>query len=741
MNQSFLQKSLLLSCILFLMSMMVMAQDHKIVDAQQEQSIIDFLLEDMDEGVVQFLAKEQLLSNMSWQDIMPFEDLKALLEQEESRKKKRVQSKMTLRTQYSDPFLLDIMNQEYTPIYTNITTQTNFSLKGIPLNINTNITAIDAAVKKDLSSVSIDFDLFSYLEKLRTKLLPSPTTLLEQLPEKSSFPLNNVAKPTQTIDNLKKLSRSEINILKSELKFQIYQFIVTDPRFVELATQTNKAKNQQEKIRESPIQKVRDQYQQQWERRKQYYGDSLRVVQHKVKEVTRKINEYNDPNKLRELILKKKKGSLLQRVLTASKKISIGQSIIEGDWYTAKSFPIQGFQYQYSASDFFGTLAIGKQRYHNQFLPTWGVGLFKQSPGASVLHLNTGYSFKEQHTIEYNFINIKDKGSSESGFIVAPQNNTVFTISGKSQVNKNLHLKATLGFSRNIWGQTDLASQTTIHSSNTVSEISMSHSFFKDTWQLELGYFFVGADFITRANPFLLNNQQGFLTKMQGQVGEKLNTSLEIKMGQTIDDKLFGGEQKRIQVLGDFHWRPLPKFTIAGQIAPNTFKHFGTGAVSLSNSNFLYNLQGNLALAIDQTQNYSSIGFTNHRTQLSFVDTSSTNHTNYVFLNHSIFLPTNWQFSALMMHGKAYSENTTSTSSFFQLDGTLQKTKCTTNLGVQYLKDIADPTWYYGVKGSFEWQIGKGFSLLVDSSLQWPNSSTNENKKRFWGSLMLSTKF
>lgn len=717
----------------------IVADEH-----ERKETILTILSEDLNEEIIQFLKEEQLVSTISWQDIMPFEELKLLLKQEQEVGKKK-HSNIILRTQYSNPFLLDIMNQAYNPVYTNISAQTNLAIKGIPLRLNTNITAVDLQVKKEWSSFSIDFDLMTYLEGLKSNLLPNPIKLFDQLSTTPDLSLDAISNSPIDRNILKDLSASERNIMKSELKFQLYQYIVTHPQFVKLATQVDQVKQKKTQIKknniEQPTQEIREQYQQQWEIRKQYYGDSLQMVQQKVNGVAKLLNTYNDPTKLSNLLLKKKDVSFYQKILAASKKINIGQSSIEGDWYTAKSFPIQGIQYQYSTSRLYGTFAYGRQRYPNQYIPSWGLGVFRQPAGANILHLKNGCLLGKQHSIEYNFIRIKDNGNLKEGLIVAPQNNTVFTISGKSQITSTLQLKATLGFSRNVWGNTDLTNQTTIEPGNSVSEITISNSFFNNRWQLELGYYYVGVNYITRANPFLQNNQQGFLGKVEGQLGDKLNTSLEIKLGQTIDGNLFNGDQKRMQLVGAFNWRPSSRISIVGQVVPNTFKHYGTGAVAISNSNFLYNLQGNIAFTIDKTQSYSTLGVTNHRTQLSFADTSSVNHTNYLFLNQSILLSKSWQVSMLAMLGQTASAEEELSSSYFQLESGLQREKWNTSLGIQYLKEILDPTWFYGIKYSQELQLIENTSLLLDVSMQWPSTLSIDTDKRFWGSLMITTKF
>jgi len=315
-------------------------------------------------------------------------------------------------------------------------------------------------------------------------------------------------------------------------------------------------------------------------------------------------------------------------------------------------------------------------------------------------------------------------------------------VSGKMTTKENFHFNADWSYARNNWGNAGVSDNTKVSPDNSAVELTLEKSFLADRAILELGYFYVGAAYYTSANPFLWSNQQGFIAKLDGTIGQKLTLASEVKIGQTIDESISSGQQKNIQLLGSFSWRPASKITINGQIAPNTFKYFGTGQVSVANENMLYNLQVSTQHQIKQAALLNTAGFTNNRTQLAYSDTMTLNKTKYLFLQQLLSLPSALNFSMYTMGGKVSNETAEADYTFLsQFNIGIQKQKWNSTLGVQLLKDAFLPDWYYGLTSYQEVKLGQEVSILLDISWQVPKSKDSQASNRFWGSLSISKLF
>lgn len=736
-----------------------------------EENVLNLLSEDLSVELLDFIQKEDLLATLNLADIIPFKDWRKLIYQqtEKAKASKVLPTKLTIEALTLSPpansFSLDLPTN-----YTNIKVQSGYSLGKIPLKFQGRIVTTDFQFQPRLSNFSIDFNPLAYLNQLKSKYQINPSSIIARTS------LDKFEKPKLPNDPSKEsaaFTAREQAIIINEVKFQLYQYLITHPKYIALVAQkdtlntsanTEKISFQNNSLKakekgttpltdslqqfvqkkEMLIDSLQLIYQQQWVYRKSYYTDTLQAIKQKINSYAKNIHQYNDPAVLRQEILTDTKQSLLTKFLAASKKIAIGQSVINDVWYTAPYLPINGFQYAFEGVKWFGTIAFGKQVYQTNFSPIGAAKVFNQIEGARVFMVKGGYTFADKKSkLTYSFIQLKEQGNFDQGIVLAPQNNAIFSVAGSGQLSDKIGINTSISFSRNVWGQTDLATSKQINNRTIAGETTVVADLMQGDLTLAVGYYFVGADYIAAANPFLQNNQHGLVTKLNGRLGEKLAVSASFKSGKTLDASITGGDQSQIQLLGAVNWYPIVGLTISGQIAPNTFKHFGNGTATTTGTNTLYNLQMTRQSTLKDRTILLTGGYTNYNSQWQHYDSTLINQTNHFFIQQTLVFANQSQLSLMNMLGldaDKQIDKKKQYSFFSELSYQLAFPKGTTTMGLQLIKDAVSATWYYGLTTTQAIKLGSTLALSTNFSWQLPYKQPN-NKHRYWGQLALTKQF
>jgi len=722
--------------------------------------IRQILAEDFSTEDIQLIEDSGVLKDLTIKELLSFDAFREVLAlQKKGKGVKKINTNLSIQTLYTKNMVVD--TTEY--IYSNLRLHTAVKIGSIPFSTTGRLVAIGNKIHKNLSGISFDFDAPSFLNQFRSDLMPtlpalSASTLTKNL-STSGTSLINPSSLTNPIG--KDWKPEELAVLHKEVKFQLYQTIVSHPTFIRLiksrdslqmmarATSEKVTKNLEETsaqivANQEVVDSFLNRYQALWADRKTYYTTDLQALKQKMAHYAALAKKYNDPAYLRTKVLTNKKLSWGKRLLAATTQLNIGQSTLNDSWYVLKHLPISGVHYAFDQGAISGAIAIGRQQYQNQFTPIWSNELFSGTKGGAIVYMQAGFNYGKRNTLRYSFLSVKDRGDNAVRFIPIAQNNAVFSLSSNTQLYKNIQLKTSFGFSRTVWGSLDLDSSTKINSANSAYEVTLVGSLFnQQPLQVEVGYFYVGPTYRTSGNPFLQTNQQGMLTKASGQIGKTFDISTEFRVAQTVDENWTNGKQKELQLLGTFNWRPSNTLSITGQFSPNTFKYYGTGDFNTSNANWLYALQATTQKGIKQSEWIGTIGTTNFRGQLNYIDTVHFNNSNYLFTQQSIVLPSHLQFTLLVLGGQQTLADIVGKRTSFssELSITYQRKKWDSTFGFQVQKDAYLNNWYYGYTVFQQVKIGQGGSLSTDISWQLPLQNTVSVQPRFWGSLKLNQRF
>lgn len=770
--------------VLFLLSNNLLIGQQEIVG--QKEEMLRLLSEDMDTDMLAFIEAEGLLTEIDISQLIPFAGLSNLIDGKtrDANLLERMPSELILQANYLANNLNDSLAVALPKNYNNILLRSGLKVGNIPIQLNARLVTADLKIQRKLSNISIDFDPIQHLNQFKSKYQPDPSSLLRTNGLLDMEVINNMG----SHQKLPPFNLRELAIIRNEVKFQLYQHLVTHPKFIgllsakdslqsqanivkkqtkgsgeELAIKAkqqipNKAEGEQsvkakvaqhskglltEKEQADSLLKV---YQNQWESRKSYYRDTLQLLREKLTKYTTLLGKFEDPKVIKDKMLKDRDLSLGTRLLAATEKIAIGQSIIDDSWYTAKSFPINGLQYGFKANHLYGSIAYGKQVFNTSYSPVWTSQLFNQLDGAKVMMIKGGYEFaSDNNRLEYTYIQLKENGNAGQGLFLAPKNNAVFSMNSQSSIADKILINTTIGFSRSIWGQQDLSFSNKISEKNTAGEITIGGHFFKDRMQVDVGYFYVGANFIAAANPFLQNNQHGLVSKIEGKLSNNLLVTSELKYGKSLDEQVVGGAQNNWQLLGTINWQPTNSLSLSGQISPNVFKHFGAGVAVINGANTLYNVQITNQFKIKESNLLVTGGFTNYNTQWQYYDTTLVNKTNHLFLQKTLLLADNSNLSFTAMLGFVSDESEVMDAQhtyFSSLNYQLEIGKnWTSSLGGQLLKDAFLEDWFYGLTTTNEWQLGEKIAIIMDFSIQIPYGNTTEVNNRYWGNLELIKRF
>ncbi|MEM9919106.1 MAG: hypothetical protein AAF990_13475 [Bacteroidota bacterium] len=708
------------------------------VDKANQQLIQDLLGERMDSALLDYLVQENLLNDIRLDEVIPSYAEAFVL----PKKQAIEQPKLRLLTPslradffYSNTLGVDSLESIYPSFYNSLSLQTGVQIGRLPVQLNGRMVWTDFEWQQKMSGFSFSFDhqqfLEGYVNQYHLKA-PSFTTseiLTLNTPNLRSAPNLEVESP---------FSEDEMAAVRNEIDFLIYQKIISNPRFVALVSQTDSVAAVY-----SPSTQVLTAYRESWKKRHAYYGDSLSNIRVKMNQYNLQMAALSNPDRLREKILSDKKIGPVQKLLAASKRLNLGQSVLSNSWYTAKNLPFNGFHYAFAAHRWSGEVAIGRQIFNTHFSPVWSSRLFNQLRGGSLLFAKARYAINDRSWIDYSMIRLKEDGQFNKGVVLAPQNNAVFAVAGESRLLPSFSIRSEWSFSRSIWGNPDLAVGNQISRRNVAGEASVAVHLLANKLDVDLGYFYVGPDFIAAANPFIQINRSGFLVKAQGRPTRNIALEAEVKVGRSIDRKAsLGGTQTDVQLMGSMNWQLLKNLTVSAQIAPNYFQQFGVGESNVSNDNMLYNLFVNTQHYVKGHLLIQSYGMTNYNTHLQYVDTSWTNSSTQFYWQSSFAFSEGNSLSLMTMMGfnrDDFAEQTADYSFFSQLSYAWEKRYWKTSLGGQLLRDAFDTDWYYGLTSLLDVSLGTKAKITLDASCQIPR--VKDRQTRFWGRLQWIQQF
>lgn len=699
-----------------------------------KENVIHLVTEELDSSLSMFI-KTEFLDSEQWglNSVLPFSELSVLFEQLQETSSYRGQ--IAVQSTYLDGFTGDSISRLEPQNFTLFELNTSISVAKLPLNIGGRGIITNGSFDENLSRFQIQFDWRQYLRKFESGYESGFDAL--------QAGLSGVEPSTEL------LTTPEVAMLQNELKFQVYQMIISHPKFVDMLVakdsliqerkDINNLAEQPQVLINSKREKAKEVvqiYRQLWKDRSSYYGKPLDSLKTKIENITTDFQAQQRLDSIKQNIQEDPTISKFRKLLASTKHFSIGQTILDESWYTVSSLPINGVHYAYEGNKGYGSVAYGKQFFNTHFYP-WLNSTIRNAPGGNVFFFKYGIKSDENNWLQYSYLNHQESARAIEGIVLPSRRNQIFSLSGKVALLEQISLKSEIAFSRNATPADNLVGTVNDLRRSTAGEIQLESHFFNNGLNAGIGYYYVGPEYISTTNPFLQTNREGFILDVKGNLKNKLFIDATVRLGKSIDD-IGAVQQKEVQVLGNLTWEVDERFSISGHVSPNTFQQLGTGIANFSASNWLYNFQANYQVALGKTNLVNSGGLTNYNGRIINLDSSQVNSAVNVFSQHSMMFPNQHIFTVIGMVGwnstpslEMDQQNEEDNSIFIQAQYQIPSKKYSVSLGGQLVKDAFDPDFYYGIINSFNFHISSSFELVGDFNLQLPCNKKEINQKRF----------
>jgi exonuclease VII small subunit len=356
--------------------------------------------------------------------------------------------------------------------------------------------------------------------------------------------------------------------------------------------------------------------------------------------------------------VEKHKNQWIQSYLGRIKGLDIGTFDVMGSELTLRNMTMNGAHIAVQANKIYAEAAFGKQNtatpiYRMGFNPIYGAGDLNRR----VLYLRSGIGNPDSAHLHLSVTRIMDdfKNATLTNPQFHPKYNDVVALSGRQPLAKGVDLTAEFAYSIfrsdvvQGWGiRQDFSQQTNASQFDfSAFQLQMGSAPFAATdWRWSLGYTYIGNQFITLGNPFLMNNRQ----LIRGEIQKSLiDNRLQIKMG--FDKQFAAGastmtptiDQTGWRVEGAFKYGRSHRFSV--QIMPRYYLLSASGSPNAIGRYDIYNIQNTLQGRIGKARWLSFVNLTNMNLMMPIGDTVRFTGLNYVFTQNRWMPSDKWTFS------------------------------------------------------------------------------------------------
>ncbi len=687
-----------LNCLLFLMAINTLLAQRYSEDSLEYHSIVSL----QDSSLIHTLQSHGLLDNIDFREILPG-SLSSILQQVQEEQSKlslyHTQTQLRWNNYYTD--FDSLMDATIDPFQSQMQLRQSFRLGALPLLFRSNLIYRDQQIDTRLSNFAIHFDTDTYLHNRKRDLL-------------QQFTLKNILQQkTQEFKEVPSLDKEASQYLSNEIQFRLYHKILSDPAYhtikdsleaqVAVLGQDTLADMDPVNARLDSLRLVIDQfneaykhYNEAWEKKTRYPSDVYKMIAAQEERYLSQLNALNDPRHLKSVVAERT-DNWKEKLALWTRHFDIGLFQLQGSAFTTQRLSLTGIRYGWQGKSYFGEAAYGTQSFNANFFPSLAGDLFDRFKGRKMLQLSAGIGDGEADHFKVSFLRAT-QGQQNKSFIYAKQN-TVVSLSGTRRVSQDFELNAELAFGHHDLVNSNLeGTNRSITSDQSALEITLNYQP-RSKLDLGLGYFYIGPNFISLGNPFLLTNRQGLLLEAKTTFFEVLKIDLNSKLGRSIQPiDQFATGLSDLQLTGGVNWRFSKNSSLDIRIAPNTFQQTGTGHFNISSNAMLYQAQAIFNSPLKSGDLLLSIaGYSNFRSTLNYFDTTAVDQSHYIFCEESYLLTNGQSINASATLGV---QDGAINETFTQVDYQLGLKRWNIGLGGQLLQDRFDGLWRYGLTGN-----------------------------------------
>lgn len=697
-----------------------------------------FLFAEEDSNLLAFLQQYHLLDGITWSALLPadssFQEIVHHFDEEATAftKIKHSRTRINLGSYYTN---LDTSTTLSVPTqwFSYFDLRQSIDLGRLPFQIGGLATFQDARLERNLSNLTISFDSKAYIINEKERLLSAitPDKLLTNAVAVSQF------SPTELTMLRKQLKQKLLlHILRSDAYIDIRQQLeqklqtVTDTLNLLDSTQYHVVKTALDKVR-----KVPQQYQALWQDSTLRNLQQQRIVQAKLYQLNSHLQIIQDPNTLRQWLKNETDLSFFEQALLFTSGLQIGLVDLNGGPFTVRHAILKGLEYAWQTNNTYGNIAIGKQGLQQNpgLFPILQQGFFRSFIGRNMQYASVGVGRRGYQHLNLEFLRITEGTAVNDTISTIPKENRVIGINSSIAVTKATNIDLSCSLSDYTLKNTTTSNEPE-SSFNTIDNVAfegqIKHQFGFLGSKIGIGYFQIGTNFTSIANPFLLTNRSGTLVSFTTQSNPRVD--LELRWGHSlVVEEQFPGDTEDWQMVGNLVWNYGQGHSLIIGASPNTYRQNGNGAFNLSTSNFLYYIQSIWQYQLGKREMLSQIGYANFRSDFQLMDTITLTQAAYltgqqlVQLSERSAVEANFQFESNEEWGNGIGNVLMQLSYQFHPKGVQLQ------FGGQLLKIRTDKEWRYGITGlcmiplhqqihfTANWQAQRTFAKsLINSSWQ-----------------------
>jgi hypothetical protein len=672
--------------------------------------------------------------------------------------------------------------------FTNINGQSNFQIFGIPLSGNITAVFNNNEFQSQWSNASIQFD-FNQLksnlqERLKKEVLNdfSFEGLKDNLKNKMVEKISPLKGKLTNIDDLRKvptdllrkkteklkekleekkrdllgngyLNKADQAIVKNDIKFQLYNTIVSHPTFTSLKfkaeqkldslksriskkdsiinaridssvlmTQIDTIQKLVEKLR-----KFESKYEQMWQE-KQVWINRIEELRTKVGNMEESLKNLENPAYLFSKVKESKySGSIsqLERFMYDTKDFAIGRVSVEEDEFTIRNQVLNGLKYEREREGRTMGLIYGTGAQYSFNSPIVYNPFQQVSLGKRFVFLKYGIQTSDSAKITIRMMNALRVNDTTLNTFGGSPNNTVLSAQYEKEVTKGKRgsLLLHVGAAYSELGNTILDTEDSIKFKDKIAITGTVYYQMNEKTRIGLGYYYTGSEFMTYGNEYLLNNRNGI--KADFRIGLFSNALLlrgEWRNSILNKPSRLGLTESNIsQVTGEMTAMLGKLGFIQVQYIPNTITQTEeTYGRRLGYHSNIYMVTSALHYKISKAVQYTTITFSNMNQQVDYFDSLRINESEYIYLNHKYMLgdKQNLEFRGqigLRNLFNDFSNNGALTSGFFQSTYNMRVGKgIKFTIGIQAIKKNYEQFWKEGIVTNFSKKWGKVLSINMN---------------------------
>ena len=321
----------------------------------------------------------------------------------------------------------------------------------------------------------------------------------------------------------------------------------------------------------SAIADISSKYRETWEDRKRYYGDSLQNFKARFLSGTSKADIKKMSKDSLLSILESKTGNTgIKSVMQRVNQLNIGRAVINDHWFLAENLSLNGAKVGYEKDNYAFQAGAGGQRFDYSIFPLLGVTLPTKLPNRTFLYGSAEYKVKDAFSLKFSTLNSKESINELSGPTALERVNNVFLVSGITHLIGGLSLEVDAAYSRTNGVFVQLPDNSPAGNADRgAGEAKLNYQIPKTNLNVEVGYFYLGSQYVSLGNPFIRNGQKGLTFGLKGTVFNRLDFDFSVRDGQSTESNKLEPAREDLVINGSARLNISKNLSLSASVFPN----------------------------------------------------------------------------------------------------------------------------------------------------------------------------